>query len=181
MLIVEGPDGAGKSSLSEKLAAVTGWQIAPKAVGGDTRSLTDVQQYVDHALDRGFHPMIYDRFALYSAPIYSAFQRRTEPQKGFGDFRWLSTAYARMREVAPIVILSLPPFETVWQNCQRDEDNKRLFPDRGRLSSVYYLYFNLAARNPAMLVYDYTKQSDAEFVRWVEHMIQHRYEMGDIA
>lgn len=171
MLIVEGPDGAGKSSLAEKLSEALGWEIAPKAVGGDTKSLTDVQKYVDDALDKGFHDLIYDRFALYSAPIYSAFQRRTEPQKGFGDFRWLATAYARMRDVAPIVVLALPPFETVWQNCQRDEDNKRLFPNRGYLASVYYLYFNLAARNPAMFTYDYTKPGNTELViRYIQAM-----------
>lgn len=174
MLIVEGPDGAGKSSLSTKISEALGWPIAPKAVGGDTKSLTDVQRYVDDALDHGFHPKVYDRFALYSAPIYSAFQQRTEPQKGFADFSWLSTAYARMRHVAPLVIIALPPLETVWQNCQRDEDNKRLFPNRAKLGSVYWLYFNLAARNPAMMVYDYTEDADEQFLQYIRTLVNNR-------
>lgn len=176
MIIVEGPDGAGKTSLVQKLSENLEIQVAPKAVGGDTKSLTDVQRYVDQHLDTGFRREIFDRFALISGPIYSAFQQRTMPQKGFENFTWLSTAYARMREVAPLVIICLPPLEVVWQNCQRDDDNKRLFPNRAKLGSVYWLYFNLAARNPAMSVYDYTKDDDEQVITYVRTLLHNREE-----
>lgn len=160
MLVVEGPDGAGKSSLVQHLAKLSHWPVAEKAVGGDAKATTSLKRYIENSLDEGFTNKIYDRHALISSPIYtSALRRSTKPQEGFDDYIWLSTVYARWRDLAPLVVICLPPFETVWQNCQRDENNKRLFPEKLKLASVYWAYFNLAARNPAYFLYDYTKGS----------------------
>lgn len=174
MIIVEGPDGAGKSSLVEKLARDLDLPVAEKAVSGSMQSLVSLKHYVDQAIDKGWHPVLYDRFALISSPIYTAFSRRTAPQEGFDDFTWSSTAYSRFRDLAPTTIICLPPFETVWQNCQRDEDNKRLFPNRAVLGSVYWLYFNLAARNPSTFVYDYTEHDYKLVLHYCEAMIYTR-------
>lgn len=161
MIIVEGPDGSGKSSLVKKLCIDLSMPVAEKAVSGDQSDILDVQKYVDQHLDWGFHRILFDRFALISEPIYSAAMRKIAPRNGWMDYQWLSQAHARMRAVAPLVVICLPPLDEVWKNCQRDEFNQRLFPEKQRIAAVYWLYFNLAARNPAYVLYDYTKDDYA--------------------
>lgn len=174
MIIVEGPDGSGKSSLAQKLCIDLPAPIAPKAVSGEMNDIVDVQKYVDQHLDEGFRKLIFDRFALISEPIYSAAMRKIEPRAGWMDYRWLSQAHSRMRDVAPLVIICLPPIDEVWKNCQRDEFNKRLFPDKQRIAAVYWLYFNLAARNPAHIMYDYTKDNYTITRDFVAHALENR-------
>ena len=174
MIVVEGPDGAGKTSLVEKLIKDLEIPLAPKAVGGDAHALVPLRKYVDDTLDAGFRRMLYDRHALISEPIYSSGLTKMRPAKGFDDYRWVSTAYSRWRDLAPLVIICLPPFDEVWKNCQRDEHNKRLFPTKYRLAAIYWLYFNLAARNPAYMIYDYTKDQYGMVLDFLIHSLEMR-------
>lgn len=174
MIIVEGPDGSGKSTLVEQLSLLAGARIMPKAVSADMTITTPIDKYVAEALDLGFSRRIYDRFALISAPIYTAMTHKIVPQPGFGDYRWMSREYARMREVAPLVIICLPSLETVWANCQRDEANKKIFLNKGYCACVYWLYFNLAARNPAHILYNYEVDRVGQVYDSVERVLQNR-------
>lgn len=175
MIVVEGPDGAGKSSLAAKLSESLGVEIAEKAVSGEARAMVSIVKYVEGSMEAGFRRVIYDRHALISSPIYTAALRKSEPNEGFGDFRWLAMTYDRWRQIAPLVIVCLPPFEHAWKNCQKDEFNAALFPTREVLFAVYSLYFNLAARNPSILLYDYTRHDAEDLIDFVESMFKERH------
>lgn len=175
MIVVEGPDGAGKSRLAKKLSLQLEIPIADKAVSPDARAQTSIKHYVEKSLDGGYRREIYDRHALISSPIYTCGLRRVTTNEGFDDMRWLATAYSRWRELAPTVIICLPPFEEVWKNCQRDVDNRRLFPTKSTIFGIYMLYFNLAARNPAMLMYDYTRHHEGLMIDFVASALKERH------
>lgn len=174
MIVVEGPDGAGKTRLAQAISARLGVEIAEKAVTPDAKAQVSIKRYVENSMDLGFRRIVYDRHALISSPIYTSGLTKIKPNEGFDDMIWLSTAYQRWRDLAPLVIVCLPPFEVVWANCQRDEDNKRLFPSKNKLASVYWLYFNLAARNPAMVMYDYTRHHADLVVDYCENALEAR-------
>lgn len=162
MIIVEGPDGSGKSSLAEKLCVELKIPIAPKAVSGSMRIMTPLPKYIDDSL-AGFRRIIYDRHALISGPIYTCAMRK-KVQEAFDDFGQMSSWYNRFRAIGPLTIICLPPVDEVWKNCQRDEDNRRLFPDRERVEAVYYQYLTYAAKEPECLLYDYTQPNDEQLV-----------------
>src|SRR5690348_13387549 len=114
--------------------------LMPKAVAGDMSINMGAEQYVADALDMGFRRRTQDRHHLYSSPIYTAMRHLVEPQPGMNDYRWMSREYARMREVAPLVIICLPSLNRVWENCRQDPHNAQIFDRKGKLASVYYQY-----------------------------------------
>jgi hypothetical protein len=153
MLIVEGPDGAGKTTLVQKLMADTSWPLAEKVVQSDTTHDIDLQHWVNDNLAKGFHRTIYDRHRLISEPIYGPVLR-SQQAPGFGELAWLSEAQFRFHHIDPIIIWCLPPHDEVWSNVQDDEDNEVV---ADHIEQIYWLYHNAAAQWPGkLMVWNYT-------------------------
>lgn len=175
MIIVEGPDGAGKTNLVKRLADDLPAPVMARAVSSDRVIQVPLRRYVEESLDLGFSARVYDRHVLISGPIYTAgMTRAIVPQAGFEDFAWLSTMYSHLRDIAPIVLICLPRFQTVWANLQRDEANRRLFPDRRRAAAIYWQYFTLAARDPGIVIWDYTKDDYGTLLGYCKSRIHDR-------
>jgi Deoxynucleoside kinase len=155
MLIVEGPDGAGKSTLVGRLVGTLGWEVASKVVDSNTKASVDLVQWVERNVAAGLQPRIFDRHRLISEPIYGPLLRG-DMEPGFNDFRWLRQWQGRLRqEVEPLVIFCLPPLETVKANLLNDANNKAV---AGIVDPMYWLYFNAAASwGYPSLVWDYTR------------------------
>jgi hypothetical protein len=153
MLIVEGPDGGGKSRLIQRLSEDLKYPVAPRVVSKDTQMMVDLVDWVEKNLKNGLQPVIYDRHRLISEPIYGPVLRQNM-QPGFDDMTWLYAKQQEIRALEPFVIFCLPPFERVQSNVESDEDNKVV---REAIRTIYWLYFHQAStwKNYSS-VWDYT-------------------------
>lgn len=159
MIIVEGPDGAGKSTLVQRLALDLDIPIAKRAVGVDTKALVDLKQWTEDNLRKGFHDTLYDRHRLISEPIYGMAMQRTEP--GFDSLDWMLAMMSDFYHIKPILIYCLPPKSVVIRNVWEGEaDNSAVN------SKIEYIYNGYVARAAidcfnlgSCYIYDYTRQT----------------------
>lgn len=161
MIIVEGPDGAGKTTLMEELRVELELPVAPRVVSKDAEALSDLKRWTEHNVQGGFQPTLFDRHRLISEPIYGSILRdRFEP--GFDDPSWLYFMYYQFYRAKPLIIYCLPPYKNVRQNVIHDEDNKVV---RDHIRKVYSLYVAQAASDAARghLVWDYTNPMASGF------------------
>lgn len=158
MLIVEGPDGAGKTTLIRQFQEAFDIPVAPRVVSKDAEAMTDLQDCVDNNLDEGFQSTIFDRHRLISETIYGPVLRSYQ-SKGFDDLSWLGPRLQRFYDLQPIIIYCLPPLEVVRKNIEGDEDNKVVAAHIDALYTAYVARASLDhAFSPGMVkIWDYTK------------------------
>lgn len=171
MLIVEGPDGAGKSTLLNEFATELGVEPMPRVVSKDTEALTDLRQWVDDDLARGFGLRLYDRHRMVSEPIYGPIMRDHQ-EPGFNDLYWMVPRMQRFYEIRPIIIYCLPPLATVQDNLADDEDNSSVV---NHIRAIYSAYVSRIAIdtmiNPNIFVWDYTAH-DSKRPPWFNTVIR---------
>lgn len=165
MIIVEGPDGAGKTTLVQELHNNFNLPIAPRVVSKEAKAMVDLKRWTERNVHEGFQYMIYDRHRLISEPIYGAvLRRRFEP--GFDDTQWMYLMYYQFYCLCrPVVIYCLPPYKIVRDNILEDPDNKVV---KNSIRRIYALYAAKAAHDAVMngaLIYDYTKPESIEPVQ----------------
>ena len=157
MLIVEGPDGSGKTTLVNLLKAELGVGVAPRVVSKDTEAMVDLRGWVDHNLDTGLVPTIFDRHRLISEPIYGPIMR-DDAEPGFDTLSWLAPRMKRFYELRPFIIYCLPPLSVVLENLKGDPDNIAIVDRAERIYQSYVSRISLdlefAPRTP--MVWDYT-------------------------
>lgn len=159
MIIIEGPDGSGKTTLAKKLSEAMGWPVGDKVVGSDTKPLTDLRDWVEANLGRGYHPGIYDRHRLISEPVYSAVLTHRKIDEKFWEPEWLTGAYHRLHSIQPMVIMCMPPLDTVVNNVMGDPNNKAV---ADRIQQLYLAYFHqgLIHSELTTIWYDYTRHAE---------------------
>jgi len=163
MLIIEGPDGSGKTTLITQLEERLGVTREPRAVTSSAEPLKPMGQYALDEIGKGFGRRIYDRFNLISSPFYSMLPNPTFRDE-LRDQEWLQNAWIQFRQVGALIIVCLPPLEVVIRNCLADESSKVAQND---IEVIYWLYHNFAAQYPwVAAVYDYTRHdmSDLEYI-----------------
>lgn len=160
MVIVEGPDGAGKSTLISQLQERYGLEVAPRVVTKGAEAMVDLQRWVEDNVDQGFQYKIFDRHRLISEFIYGPLLRQQQ-QPGFTDLGWswhfLDQLYTR---VNPLVIYCLPPLEVVAENVYLSGDENKVVLDH--IEAMYTAYVHRASldltfRPNMTLVWDYTR------------------------
>ncbi|AVR56935.1 thymidylate kinase [Microbacterium phage Triscuit] len=158
MIIVEGPDGAGKTTLIKSIQELTGFGIAPRVVSKETKALFDLKVWVEDNLDLGPHDAIYDRYRLISEFIYGPILRTTQ-QPGFTDIDWvLHNTKKLYKRLDPIVIYCLPPLEVIKGNLENDPDNTQVV---NHIEQIYTAYLNKVAMDALLrptrtIIHDYT-------------------------
>lgn len=154
MVIVEGPDGSGKSTLVKMLVEESGYELVPRSVTKEAKAMVDLSEYIVTELRKGFGPRIYDRFALISSPMYLSL-----PEPTFSgmmmDFTWLQYRHIDMDKIDPLVIFCLPPLEQVLKNVMAGDDNLVV---QKQIEVIYWSYHAYAARHysTSHMVWDYT-------------------------
>lgn len=170
MIIVEGPDGGGKSTLARRLSADLDWPIAPRVVGTDTQPMVDLKRWVEDNVEMGYHTTIYDRHRLISEPIYSSVLGRVSP--GFSDYAWMFNMLQQFYDAEPIIIYCLPQKPTVIHNIRNgDDDNSAI---EVYIDLIYQAYVFRSAYDVGCgqaILYDYTWESYEELRSRVEGLM----------
>lgn len=170
MVIVEGPDGAGKSTLVQRLLTDLNCELIPRAVNSDAEITTDLCAWIDTSIERGFGRYIYDRHQLFSHCIYAPILKKTFYGK-FQNPAWFSTTWRNFLELNPVIIFCLPPIEVVKANMEKDEF-KVAAP---YIESFYWQYYTWAhIHTPHRYVYDYTAGNAKEFYPLMVDQIRRR-------
>jgi hypothetical protein len=112
LFILEGPDGAGKTTLATRIAKIFGAQYIHHGSYRNVKSLGKV--YVDSLMlaVQGQTPVVLDRSWL-SEPIYADVFRGGKDRLGPEGVRFLNRLALRCRA---FVIRCLPPFDVVEKN-----------------------------------------------------------------
>jgi adenylate kinase family enzyme len=141
VIIVEGPDGAGKTTLIQQIASHFELPVAPRVVSKEANAMVSLKPWVEKNVSEGFQVTLFDRHRLISEPIYGSILRKTfEP--GFDDFAWLYSMYTMFYNAKPLIIYCLPEYETVRANLEGDEDNTAVVH---KIRRVYAQYVAKAA------------------------------------
>jgi energy-coupling factor transporter ATP-binding protein EcfA2 len=170
MLIVEGPDGSGKTTLVKALSYELGWEVADRVVGTDTEPLFDLRVWTENNLRLGFQTVIFDRYRLLSEPIYGPIMRANSRESIWYEMGWMQDRLTELYQVEPVVIYCLPPLDQVVKNLENDPHNAATRP---YADSIYRGYVAQAASARAgdlftAFVYDYTQTDVATVLGWVK-------------
>lgn len=179
MIVVEGPDGAGKTTLINQLTELTGLSVAPRVVSKDAEAMVDLVKWTEVNVSTGFQKVIFDRHRLISEPIYGPILR-DKPQPGFSDPQWFYHQLRAFYELDPIIIYCLPPYKTVYDNVKHDPDNK-VVSGGIEMRLIWGAYFSKAMTDhvlhPSTWVYDYTQTEFADLlVKHIARQINKRIE-----
>jgi hypothetical protein len=174
MLIVEGPDGSGKTTLARKLSKDLGMPVAPRAVAADTTALVDIARWTEDNVDKGFQYTIFDRHRLISEPIYGPVLRGRQDPK-FIDMGWMSDMVWRFYASKPILIYCLPDIRTVWKNVSRPETNNQVVSDVPVIEAIYAGYVHQATMDFSRGVgrlFNYESTMYDDILRWTKFKLE---------
>lgn len=175
MIIVEGPDGAGKTTLIKRLAKGLNLKISRRVVDRDTRPMTDLRKWVEcEGLSRSWTTIL-DRHRLISEPIYGPIMGR-DPGSDFYDLDWLRNVTDKFHNMQNLLVWCMPPLEVVLSNVCNDPDNQAVV---GHIVDIYHAYVAMCAQYTQsaswQVYYDYTKGEDEyqavlkEYLHWREY------------
>ena len=163
MIVVEGPDGAGKTTLIERLVEELDLPVAPRVVSKDAEAMTDLVRWTEDNVKKGFQATIFDRHRLISEPIYGPVLR-SEMTQEFTDTDWFYQQLHQFYQCNPFVIYCLPSVHTVWANVMSNDDNKIFHHRIGTIQAIWGAYLNKAmtesVHRDRTFTYDYNSAVD---------------------
>lgn len=157
MIIVEGPDGAGKTTLISQMVERYDLQVAPRVVSKDANAMVNLRDWVDTNLEEGPQWMIFDRHRLISETIYGPALRQNA-EDGFDSLTQMWLWLRKFYELEPLIIYCIPPLDVVKSNTEHDPDNRAV---AHKIEAIYQAYVARAALDSIMspgsvIIWDYT-------------------------
>lgn len=181
MIIVEGPDGAGKSTLVQSLQEKFGFSVGERATEDRSKLYTVTRQDTWTALSnevRGAataRVQIWDRL-FWSELVYADIVGRPV------EFTSLEQVAIKriMNALAVPIICCYPQKNTVLANVEGTEQMEGVHE---RISTIYDRYGKLFEQYPSVMFYDYLGVQDKsgyvnwdELIRRIEHYLTNRKE-----
>lgn len=173
MVIVEGCDGSGKTTLIRRLCKELEVDIMPRACTSDKGPIDNLRAWVERDLQSGMQPGsgLYDRHPLISELIYGPLVRGQLPDDF--DQWWLTAMLAKLDRLEPLIIFCIPPWPAVESNVEHTHGTTtpHLRGVLRNLRKIYDLYRVRAAVNFSLtpdnrtrtLVWDYTDPGRSDF------------------
>lgn len=164
LIVIEGCDGAGKSTLIEQLRRnATRYFVIVRSAGSPrnpdvaSRFLAGISQL---AMRMDPQPVICDRFVPISDPIYGVIVRGEDPT----PFKW-----SQLRDVDKIVYCR-PPREVIFDQIRKQEQMAGVLERADAIITAYDRFFNQARAlggTPSIFQYDYTLSSVDSVESWL--------------
>jgi len=166
-IVVEGPDGGGKTNLVNDLIKQTGMPLHPRFVqstGGPPVDLDIrvMQDFNNPTYQREAH--IYDRHPMISEPIYGPIVRG-EVRGMFRAPFWRDRYRTVLSQIA-VLVWCLPPWSTVIRNVHNpDVAQMDGVVDNDNMYEIYQAYVKLSKRWPGpSVIHDYTAGESARAI-----------------
>ena len=164
-VVVEGPDGSGKTNLVNELLSRLGIPQHPrfvKSTGGPPADLDIrmMQDFNSPLYQR--HAHLYDRHPIISEPIYGPIVRGGSD----GMFKigsWVQQYRDRLSSIA-VVVFCIPPLKEVKNNVG-NPDVEQMTGVAASINELYAAYHALAHRWPGALIHDYTYNTPGSTMR----------------
>lgn len=154
MIVVEGPDGSGKTTLIREIQSEFPVTLAPRVVSKDAEAMVDLVKWVEDDNAKLSQGVVYDRHRLISETIYGPVLRDS-PQPGFDDIVWLEIQMRLFYGKKPTLIYCIPPWPVVAENAA----SLPASCTRSQAQDIYNLYVARAAVDVGCrraVIYDYT-------------------------
>lgn len=177
MIILEGPDGAGKTTLSTEICDRFDLNTGTRGTSDRSKLYTVTVQDTFRALknevaSHKFGPKVWDRL-FFSEFVYWKYNKPEPRQCEFNEAqRQFVTELLGCLKVP--VVLCLPPVAVVTENAAKAEQMKGV---NENLTDIYIDYVNMFRWMPAQtIVYDYTKEDNSRVMSIVEAYLTRRAE-----
>lgn len=170
MIIVEGPDGAGKTTLVNRLMEHPNLDLVKgeRACTSDDGAIPDLADWVDSTLKiDNQRNVLYDRFPLYSDFAYGPLIRGIASPR-FDDFAWVHSRMNMLKSRHnPMIIFCLPPKLIVLDNVMDSHEGTtwHLKGVLAKIEGIYDIYVHMAAMSPfysSTWVWDYRQDNFSE-------------------
>jgi hypothetical protein len=157
LIIVEGPDGAGKTTLCRWICKEFKLQPGPRSTTNRDDIYKTTRQDSWWALTDELKcerpSWVWDRMGPYSDPIYAAASLPHERTRAFTDEE--TEVFDVAVQHLGLVIVCLPPLGVVVENVKKERQIKGLVTTPGLVERIYDSYVPLADIYHS---YDYTQQ-----------------------
>jgi len=172
MIILEGPDGAGKTTLVKHLQEDFGLAVGLRGTEDRTKlyevTVSDTFRAIRGAFEFGSPPLLWDRL-YYSELVY---YRYTTGKCAFNHAQQKLIRHV-IQAIGCPVILCLPPLEVVV-NCVLEDDRDEMEGVKTNIHAIYHAYEHMDLGNvlPVQtLVYDYTKDPREIVTTYIENYL----------
>jgi len=172
MIILEGPDSSGKTTLAHALSEVLGIPI--HHFGGPPEDPAELSKRIEFMFDNSDH-LIFDRVPLISEQVFSILRN----WNGMNILTRSNAYYVRLQKINPIIVYCRPPADSLI-HCNHEikghdteEHIKAVEANRGVLLERYDYVMN-SDLLPRYWKYDYTKNNLSELIELVKTTIKER-------
>lgn len=171
MIVIEGMDGAGKTSIASILGGWLGWPVVH--AGGPPKDELHVRRWMDTCLERTQQKVIQDRVTQVSEVVYGTIANRRH-LAGIA----LSGLPAMMASGA-LFVCCRPPTATILENLRRHSAKAWDTPEHismvnaqaMRLIDLYDTLFATLRTGNRAIEFDYTSDPAGDALKWTLYRV----------